>query len=294
MSIKRVSYLNKGRKNANFEIVTFSDFFKTRPKSLIEKDFRLNFWILLYITKGSGVHSIDFFEYPYKAGDLFVISKNQVHSFRVNYEVEGYIININEPYFIENGESRDMDMLSFFETPYGKPIIHIDTTKKSISRQLIDLLYKEYLFYEEKFNKDKNSEKLIKSLFNSFVYSIRGENKNKIKSFSSTSYKNYFEYRELVEKNFCKLKSVSDYEKIMGLTKKTINAACRECADISAKQLIINRIILEAKRLLVQGNLKNYEISNKLGFDEPANFANFFKKNTKLSMGEFKVKTPLG
>lgn len=281
-TINRAKYLNRNKRNSNFEIVTIEQFFETRPKKLIETDFRIDFWLLMYITKGCGTHSIDFVEYSYTAGDLIVIPKNRVHSFRVNHEIEGYMININEPVFFERGEKRDMDMLAFFESPYGKPIFPIDISKNTTNRQLIDLIYKEYLIPE-----DENSNDLIKTLFLAFVYAIRRENKDKIRQFSESMYRYYYEYQELVEENFTKIKSVDEYAKLIGLSKKTINAACRECVDVSAKQLINDRIILEAKRLIVCGELKNYEISELLGFDEPTNFANFFKRYTGMSMREF-------
>ncbi len=281
MSIKRVDYYNEI--SLNIEINTISNFFQTRPRSMIEKDYRLNFWILIYITKGEGIHSIDFKEYPYVAGDLIVIPKNRIHSFRVNHEVEGYIININESYFFEYGIKFDIDTMSFFEAPPDKPIMKVDIRKTTTNRQLIDLLYKEYLSADIKYRKD-----LIKALFVSFIYSIRNENKEKIRYISDTSYRHYYEYKELVEENFKELKKVSDYAKLMGLSKKTINAACRECVDISAKQLIINRIILEAKRLIALDKMKNYEISNMLGFDEPANFSAFFKRNCGINVSDFR------
>ena len=283
MAIGRVKYHNKGKQGADFEIVALERFFATRPKNKLEQDFRMNFWTLIYITDGQGMHSVDFKEYPYKSGDMIVLAKNRVHSFRVNYDVKGYIININEPFFIESSNQRDMDMLSFFETPIDKPIVHMDMSPNATSRQLIDLIYKEYLLAE-----NSVAKKLIKSLLSAFIYSLKDEITSEFHEFSTAAYKNYFEYRELVEHNFKELKAVADYERLMGLTKKTLNAACRECADISAKELITNRIILEAKRLLKQNEMKNYEIAEILCFDEPANLANFFKRNTNVSMSDFR------
>lgn len=281
MQIKKVKYYNKT--NLNIEINTISNFFATRPKSLIETDYRLDFWILIYVTEGSGVHCIDFKEYAYCAGDLIVIPKNRIHSFRVNSEADGYIININETYFFEYGTKIDTDTMAFFETPPDEPIMQVDIRKEATNRQLIDLLYKEYQSLDITYGKD-----LIKALFTSFIYSIRNENKEKIRYISDINYRRYYEYKELVEENFTKLKKVNDYAKLMGVSKKAINAACRECVDISAKQLIINRIILEAKRLIARGEMKNYEISDELGFDEPANFAAFFKRYCGVSVSDFR------
>ncbi len=56
-----------------------------------------------------------------------------------------------------------------------------------------------------------------------------------------------------------------------------LNYATRSIVDLSAKQFIIDRIMLEIKRYLSQGELMNYEISDMLGFDEPANMTKFLK-----------------
>jgi AraC-like DNA-binding protein/mannose-6-phosphate isomerase-like protein (cupin superfamily) len=282
MGIDRVPFVHKKRKNADFEMVGIDTFYTTRPKKLLETDYRLDFWSMLYITQGEGIHSIDFREYSYGTGDLIVLARNQVHSFRVNPSAQGYIININEPFFIDQGKQRDLDMLSFFQTPFEKPIFHLEVEKNITSRQIIDLLYKEYQ------NENSDGEKLIKALFAAFIYSVRLENSNHIREFSTSAYAHYYRFSELVEEHFTTLKTVLAYEPLMGITMKSINSACRECADISAKNLIINRIVIETKRMLVQGRLKNYEIADALGFDDSANLASFFKRYTQMSMSEFK------
>ncbi len=283
MSVKTLKFRKSKSKSPDFEILPLDRFFATRAKDSLERDNRINFWTLLYIIEGEGYHSIDYIEHKYKSGDLIVIANSLVHSFRVNYNVKGYIIIINEPFFLENSEKYDMDMLSFFETPIGEPILHLDVSKELTSRNLIDLLYKEYI------NNESFNSKLLKSLFVSFVYSIRVENKDNILDFTTTLYQHYYNYRKLVNDNFTTLKNVSEYSTIMGLSKKTINKACRKCVGASAKSIITSRIILEAKRLILQEKLMMYEISDELGFDEPANFANFFKHNTGLTVKQFKI-----
>lgn len=284
MAVKKIKYLNKPKgEHAYFEIVNFKQFFATRPKKLLETDYRLDFWAMLYIIKGTGSHYIDYKKYTYRSGNLIMIPKNHINAFNVNDDAQGYIIHIDEPFFIEHGKLRDMEILSFFETPFNDPIMNVDVSMNNTSRILIDLIYKEYLISET-----NTSQKLIKSLFHSFVYSIRNEYHSEIRKFSASSYKNFYEYRELVEQNYQEMKSVSEYARLMGLSNKTINKACRDCVDVSAKEMITNRLILEIKRLLAQNELKNYEISDLINFDEPANLAGFFKRYTGMSMREFR------
>jgi AraC-like DNA-binding protein len=283
MKVKTIKFRKGPKESPNFEIMSLRHFFTTRTRESLEKDFRTDFWTLLYIIEGEGTHSIDFNKHSYKSGDLIVITRSLVHSFRVNHKIEGYIIIINEPFFFEDSGKFDLNMEAFFETPSGKPILHLDVSEDVTSRKIIDLIYKEYQ------RKEESSYKLLKSLFSSFVYSIRLENKEKIIEFPTLLYKHYYDYRQLVNKNFNSMRVVSDYSNIMGLSNKTINKACRVCADKSAKAIITDKIILEAKGLIVQGKLKMYEISEELGFDEPANFTNFFRVHSGSTIKDFKA-----
>lgn len=283
MGIDRISYDNRGRSDAAIEIVTLQQFFAERPSRLIEKDYRLDFWSMIYVTEGEVVHSIDFTEYPCTAGDLLVLSKNQVHSYRKSSSVRGYVINLDEAFFTGSAGSRDMDLLAFFETPYGHPVLSVDISEGATSRVLIDLIYEEYR------KGDAAALDLAGSLFVSFIQSIRNENQESIHTYPKVVFEHYHAFRELVEQHFTDFRQVKQYEDLMGLHTKTINASCRECAGITAKQLIIHRLVLEVKRLLVQGELKNYEISYALGFEEPANLAGFFKRYTGMSMKEFRA-----
>jgi len=48
--------------------------------------------------------------------------------------------------------------------------------------------------------------------------------------------------------------------------------------------------LLEAKRLLVHTNLSIKEIGGELGFEDPAYFVRYFKKNTETTPVEFREK----
>jgi mannose-6-phosphate isomerase-like protein (cupin superfamily) len=94
-AIERISFQNRLKKECAFEIVDLQVFMSTRPHHHLNREFRINFWTLMYITKGEGTHFIDFEPYQYKAGDIVIIQKNQVNRFLVNSDAEGYIIIIN-------------------------------------------------------------------------------------------------------------------------------------------------------------------------------------------------------
>ncbi len=280
--IKRINYKNL-KKNLDFEIVDMQLFFSTRAQYSLQIDFRLNFWTIIYVTEGSGIHHIDFKPYSYKKGDIIFVQKNQVHKYIVNKDVKGYIININETFFYRvEGFTGDI-FLEFIDKSFGSPVLSIGTSSDMTNRKLIDLIYTEY-------NKTKEyiGVELIATLFQAFVLSLQSLTQNPDKVLLSKDYEHFKNYRSLVEENYCKTRNVEEYAELMHLSKKTINQATRKVVGLSAKQYITNRVILEIKRYLSQGELMNYEIADVLGFEEAANMTKFFKHYEGISPKQFK------
>ncbi|WBW94985.1 helix-turn-helix domain-containing protein [Oceanirhabdus sp. W0125-5] len=282
-SIKRIKYRNSMKEDSDFEIVDLQLFFATRPHWHLKRDNRIDFWVIIYITDGEGYHVVDFDRYAYKAGDVIIVQKNQVQNFEINNLAKGYVIHINEPFFFEGEGISSKTFLEFFDRPYKSPILSIDNSVETMNRAIIELIYKEYMKINEESNED-----LIRSLFQSFILSLNEFYYKSKQSAETAVFRTYNQFRQLVEANYTEKKTVEDYAQMMLVSKKTINYATRTIVGLSAKQYIINRIILEIKRYLSQGELLIYEISDLLGFDEPANMTKFFKRFEGVSPKAFR------
>ena len=81
---------------------------------------------------------------------------------------------------------------------------------------------------------------------------------------------------------------VSEYASELAVTADYLNKVLKNITGISAKEHIQNKLVTEAKRLLIFSNISNKELSYQLGFDEAAHFNNFFKKMTGLTPTEFR------
>jgi len=81
---------------------------------------------------------------------------------------------------------------------------------------------------------------------------------------------------------------VEDYAEVLGCSVRTLTRACLATTGRSAKQLIDERIALEAKRLLATTDLPVSEVGRRLGFDEPTNFGRFFARETNQTPGVFR------
>ncbi|WP_066506895.1 helix-turn-helix domain-containing protein [Abyssisolibacter fermentans] len=284
-TIKRINFKKSEHRLFDFEIVDLQEFLKTRPAKHLSKVFRLNFYLILYITSGKGRHEIDFKVYDFKAGDMIFVAQNQVHRFFPNTQATGYIILFTEDYLYINSDMNIHDFLDHFNMPLYNPIIEIDISEEASNRILIDLLYKEYQAVDSRVK-----VQLLKYLFRSFMLTIRKFRKINKDMETSGVYKRFIEFKNLVEMHYKEKKTVSEYARMMSVSQKTINQATRKAVDLSAKQFIIDRTLLEIKRYIGQGELTINEISDLMGFYEPSNLTKYFKHYERVSPTEFRAK----
>ncbi|UWX61391.1 helix-turn-helix transcriptional regulator [Chryseobacterium oranimense] len=85
---------------------------------------------------------------------------------------------------------------------------------------------------------------------------------------------------------FLKLKTPNDYAQNLSIHVNSLNRAVKEMTGKTTSQQIASRITQEANALLKHTDWNISEIAYGLGFEEPAYFTNFFKKQTGLAPNE--------
>lgn len=87
-------------------------------------------------------------------------------------------------------------------------------------------------------------------------------------------------FNVLVDTHFKTKRRVSDYAELLFKSPKTLSNLFAIYNQKSPQRLILERLTLEAKRLISFSNKQNQEIAYELGFNDPAHFSKFFKKMT--------------
>ena len=96
-------------------------------------------------------------------------------------------------------------------------------------------------------------------------------------------------FTRLLESHFREHRPIEQYASELGISAAHLNALCRRLAGQSALQLINQRLLLEAKRSLVYTAMTINQVSDSLGFSEPAYFSRFFKRGSGLSPKAFRL-----
>lgn len=95
-------------------------------------------------------------------------------------------------------------------------------------------------------------------------------------------------YADLLEREFRSGQGVGDYARTLGVTPTHLSRVCNQCCGRSASDLLHDRLIFEARRLLAETKVPIGAISAELGFTSPAYFTRAFQHRTGKTPSAFR------
>jgi AraC family transcriptional regulator, transcriptional activator of pobA len=247
---------------------------------------RHNFFHILLFTQGAGKHTIDFRIFPVVPFQVYFMIPGQVHSWNFERAVDGYVVNFSTAFFQSFLLKPDyIEEFPFFRGLVEQSVIQIPETFQKQVEELFQEILQESIG-NKKYGGDLTRLLLLKIfILISRLSSDKPESKNS--NYNYTLLKNF---QQLLEKNFLHLRLPKEYAELLSITTHHLNALCNELLGISTGEVIRNRIILEAKRLLINLELPISEIAYKLNFHDNSYFSKFFKKYTAYTPEEFRKK----
>ncbi|MFF1444947.1 helix-turn-helix domain-containing protein [Streptomyces sp. NPDC058295] len=92
-------------------------------------------------------------------------------------------------------------------------------------------------------------------------------------------------FRSRVEAHFREHRDAGYYARALGYAPRTLSRAVQQATGRTAKAYIVDRTVLEAKRLLAHDRLTAAGCAHTLGFPDASNFSVFFRKATGMRPG---------
>jgi AraC family transcriptional regulator, transcriptional activator of pobA len=245
------------------------------------------FYHLVLFTKGGGKHSIDFKTFDVTPYQIYFMIPGQVHSWNFEGDVDGYVIHFTLPFFQSFLLKNEyLEQFSFFSGLTDDAVIQI---QPSLQQDIINLF--EGIITESENPARMGMDMIRTLLLQVFILLNRTNTDNKEQQLPAYNYTLLKTFQKLIEKKFATLKLPKDYAELLYITPNHLNAICNDLLGISAGEVIRNRILLEAKRLLINLDLSVAEIGYRLNFNDNSYFTKFFKKYAGSTPEEFRKKT---
>ena len=253
-------------------------FYMTRLEKLVQEFKGIDqphshtFYLVMWISRGSGTHTIDFKTYSIRPYQLYFLTPGQVHSWQLSADTQGFNLFF-EPNFFRTRLGNRLHQYPFYHSHQQLPLVEV-TQPQSLFSDLFRYAYQEYEQHQT-----NRSE-----VFLSYVH-ILLESANRLYDEQLTGtaphyYDRIRQYEDLLESQFIQVREVSAYAAQMGLTPNHLNHICQKVLGKTASQLLHERVVIEAQRLLTHTAQSVKEVGFQLGFEDPSYFVRFFKKYT--------------
>jgi AraC-like DNA-binding protein len=227
----------------------------------------------IYVSSGNGLLRIDFDEHIAIRNKLFFIEKYKYLSWIKLDNLAGWMVQFTDSFYnhIYTGNPKiksDQSLAGEFS-----PFIKIDDKNDFEWDAILKIMLREYAAHRQ------NSGEIICLGLKMLVMMYR-RNTLFTGQMVIASRKNQLlgEFRKLVNNRFAELRTPKEFAQVLNISPNYLNAVCKEIYNKTVSEIIQERVILEAKRMLAHTGLSVSEISYKLGFEDNSYFGRYFKK----------------
>lgn len=248
---------------------------RSRVESVPDRGYeRADFQSFVFVRSGSYTHTVDFEVHECNAGSCLLIRPGQVHRFGPRGDWDGWIL-IAGPQHVPD---------TVADLPQH---IRLGGPLASAVTELLDRMVSDAQLPVER---DRlNGLLALQTRVLASRLALGDADQERTKLIDLTVLERYRDFRATVEREFRRWHLVAPYAQHLGYSPKSLDRACRAAAALSAKRVIVERIILEAKRLLTHSQLPIATISHQLGFDEATNFVKYFNRETGTTPNQLRA-----
>lgn len=242
---------------------------------------------ILYLPAGYKIR-VDFACYETQQPTLFFISPNQYLELEKAGEDSGYFIFYNRDFYCIQIHDQEVacDGL-LFNNIRNMPKVELSDAEIAFLGGLFQEMIQEFNL------NDSSLEEMVRTYLKQLLIRATRSWKRQHLTHDVTEQQSDLEFfrkfTRLVEEHYKSKHTVADYADFLCMAPKTITHKFNRLRLPQPNEVIKNRIILEAKRLLVHTSLTAKEIAYDLGYNDPAYFSRLFQSKTGESPSGFRA-----
>ncbi len=280
-----IKFDNHQNPKAAFDIVQIEELFQRKDLDhSIDQLHLVEFYILLFIREGKGLHTIDFTNYDCEKGTVLTVRKDQIHKF-IRSNMKGFLLLFTNEFLVSYLEKLEAQKtLQLFNELLGVPKVQLSPKEFQEVLKLIEEINEEYFT-----TNDGYSLGIIRSQLHILITKLyRIKSRQKQVRFHRKYLAEFVDFQKLVEDHVTQYSKVIKYAQMMGISTKTLNTITRTIVNKSAKEFIDEIYAKQIKRLLINTEYSIKEVAYRLGFEETTNFYKYFKRQTRMTPEQFR------
>jgi AraC family transcriptional regulator, transcriptional activator of pobA len=264
----------------SFSVLRIEELYqKTRG---IIPSFRRSDFFIVFVKRGSGKRSIGNFTFTIRDNSLVVVPQGVIHAATYSSQPYGYFISFSPDFFLQQSFSYKLLNSKKVLKPSLQPDVVVTADQAVEISSVFEKIIEECNgAFEEK--KQMIALKILELLVLCDRF-FKASPRDSMPGYSELI-KNF---NELIEVHYLRHKDVRFYAAALHTHPNNLNRMVKKLSGRTAKQTIIDRLIMEAKYLLVSTSRSVKEIAYDLGFEDPNYFISFFKKNQQQTPSQFR------
>lgn len=286
--LPEVRFKNPRLAALGIEPMTMAELRGKVPAKRLNQPERVDFYLLMLVGAGAGIHTVDFRDWPLSPGQMLFVQPGQVQQWHSEDQFEAQLILIDPgalPH--SNGQilSRELGLLGFEDWLTGLQL-------GGDALQVIEAGFQQLRQDFDRFSGEGLDIALIRHALMALLIRIAKQQKQGRESGALAENRRLTHrlFVQALEASFARERSLQYYARRLGYSGSTISRACLAAEGRSAKEVISRRITLEAKRLLAHSTASVAEVAYQLGFSEATNFVKFFRRNAEVTPKDFRTK----
>lgn len=250
---------------------------------------KLKMFIRVLLLPAGYTLTIDFTQYRTTTPCLFFVNSNQYLAIEASEATPGYYLYYNRDFYciqIHDVEVSCDGLL--FNNIYNMPMVCLQEQDAVMMHTVFEQMQEEIL------SQQSGQEEMLRTYLKQLIIRAtrlwKAQQMQNMQAEPDNEVEFFRHFSRLVDIHFKEKHTVADYADILGYAPKTLTHKLKRLHVSQPNEVIKDRIMLEAKRLLTYTNMSAKEIAYHLGYDDPAYFNRLFATKTGMTTSDFRKK----
>jgi AraC-like DNA-binding protein/mannose-6-phosphate isomerase-like protein (cupin superfamily) len=233
---------------------------------------------IMWIQSGTAEHLLDGERVTVRSKTLVIVPQGHVHRLMPSLALEGCVVRFKDEFLPTTSFTVFSQFVGLFHLPLSEGDIRV-----------VDALYKLVKDESQKVNRHRRTTiaHLLQALISKIEELKLAPLEGKISALKERQGL-WEHFNATIERHFRDEHSVTFYAKELGITPRKLNEVVKLFLGKGVAEAIDERLVLEAKRLILFSSMNIKEIAFELGYDEHSYFSKVFKRVTGLIPSSFR------